>query len=220
MPNIQTLNENYDISDIWGEACSDAYTIISDILRTSLKLKKKKIVLEVSYYIRDLGQRDDPKTSGQERIIQNFEELTSEWFVNLFRQNRFFLVKSETRIADFERVRFNELGFHGFTLDIEVLNEAVETLSSYEEVYESVTPDSIKKVNQLFEDITREIFKVICKPKRIVIHLDKFNESDEMLRYLFEEILNYSPIAKKFSKVTELISELTNARKELFLKIS
>ena len=57
-------------------------------------------------------------------------------------------------------------------------------------------------------------------PKSIEIDLDDFTETNETIRYLVEKILNYSRIADEFSKVSELISELTRARKELFLKIS
>ena len=220
VPNIQTLNENYDPYDTWGDVCNDGYSLISDILRASLELKKKKIILEVSYYIRDYGERGKPGSSKHERIIQNFNELDTKWFIDFLGVDRAFSVKSETRITDFERTRLNDIGFSGFEWNIEILKKAAETLSSYEEVYETVSPDSVKKVNQLFEDIAKEIFKTICKPKRIEIDLNKFAEADEILRYLIEEILNFSYIAEENSKVSELISELIRARKELFLKTS
>jgi hypothetical protein len=204
----------YPKYDEWEDACFGTYLLTDDILRASFKLKTNKIGMDVEYYIHYRERSEGEKT------IRNLDEFEPQWLVDFFRSNRYFSIECETRINDYERDSNGEPDFSAFEHAIKLLNKSVETLSSFEEVYDSISPDSVKKVNRFFEDIVKEIFKVICKSRRIEIDLKKFAEAEEITRYIFEEILNYSHIASKFSKVSEAISELTKARKELFLKIS
>lgn len=198
----------------WENACFGTYLLTVDILRASFKLKANKIGMEVEYHVHDRERSEG------ESPIRSLDEFEPQWLVDFFRSNKRFSIECETRINDYERDTNGEPDFSVFEHAIRLLNKSVETLSSYEEVYETISPDSVKKVNRFFEDMAKEIFKVICKPRRIEIDLKKFAEADEITRYIFEEILDYSRIASKFSKVSEVISELAKVRKELFLKIS
>jgi dihydroneopterin aldolase len=109
-----------------------------------------------------------------------------------------------------------------FTWKLNLLRSfVIDKLTNYEEVYETVCPKITQIATKLFEEIVEEIFTVISKPKKVEVDLTKFSKVDDMTRYLLETYLNYGHISEKFSKgVSELESKLTEARKQLFLRIS
>ncbi len=218
-PNILRLNEGYET---WGDTYNDSFTLAVEVLRASFELEKKKIPLEVSYRIEHFWERDKPPDSlanHKIRIIENLDKFDARWFIDYFRVN-VISVKAKMNIPNFERFWENELNFSLITRGLSQLIESAKSLLSYEEVFESISPDSVRRINQLYEEIAEEIFKTICVSKSLVIDLNKFRETNQLMKYLIEEILNYSYISEKFSKLNELISELADARKELFLKIA
>jgi len=155
----------------------------------------------------------------KKKEIADFGNFDPQWFIN-FSRTHTFNVTCSPRIRDFEQVWDVTLFFSHANWNLLLLAKAIDTLLDYEEVYETVSPDSVKKVKRLFEEISTDVFNIIRKPKRIDVDLSEFSETDEILKYLCEQILDYSHIAEKFSQVTDLIEELVEARRELFLKIS
>ena len=218
IPRISSLGGGYDLSDAWADVSFCAYSVCSEIFRASFELKKKKIPVEVSYSIRDLGVR--PKFETAAKTIENFDGLDLQWFIDFLQPNRAYMITSHPRISNFEQFTVNDIDFGGFERGIDNLKKALEALLPYEEVFETVSPNSVKKTTELFEELAEEIFKTFSRSKTIEINLEKFGEMNGIIRYLIEQTLNYSRIAEKFSKVSEVISELIEARKELFLKIS
>jgi hypothetical protein len=217
VPSISTLS--YDLDDAWGDYYRDAYTLVSEILRASFELKKKKIVIDVSYSMTGLRETDKSESDKEERK-RNFDDLEPKWFVDYLRSRKGgWRICSETEIPDFERWLGNELELDMFRWDVNTLLVAIEQLSNFDEVYETVSPNTVMKAKQLFEEIAEAIFSTAAESKRIEIDLDKFSKAGEVIKYLYEKILNYSHIAEKFSRVSDLISELGETRKELFLKI-
>jgi len=216
MPNIRDISEGYEI---FGDIYNDLMMMLGEILRANFNLNKKEIPLEVSYELRALRERGKPSSEGEKKEITNFENLDPQWFINFCRTHTFY-VACYPRIRDFEQVWNVMLTFSRMEWNLHSLAEAMDTLLNYEEVYETVSPDSVKKVKRLFEETSTDMFNVIRKPKSIDVDLSKFSETDEILRYLCEQILDYSHMAEKFSQVTDLIEELVEARRELFLKIS
>lgn len=197
----------------------DADTIVSEILKAGLETKKKKINLDVSYRLRELGKRGEENSKTTPRIIEKFNKLDLEWFFNLLHSDKVFLLESNIKIQDYERRISNELSFDGFIFIIYELIQAKEKLFKYEDVYESISSDCLDNLNQLIKEVAEEIFKTISKPKTIQIDLNEFSIIDELMRFLIEKILNYSVLAQKLSKISDILSELTKVRKELFLKI-
>lgn len=215
MPNIRDIHEGYET---FGDVYNDFMMVLGEILRANFNLKRKEIHLEVSYELRDLGERSKLSSGSETKEITNFENLDPQWFINFSRTHTFY-VNCYPRIRDFEQVWNVMLSSHA-DWNLGLLAEAMDTLLNYEEVYETVSPDSVKKVKRVFEEISTDMFNVFRKPKSIDVDLSRFSETDEILICLFEQILNYSHIAEKFSQVTDLIDELVEIRKELFLKIS
>lgn len=205
IPNIRSSHLSYEEMQ---DTFHDAFTMTNEILRASFDLKSKNIVLDVSYFIKSTGE--------QERSPEQFD-LRS--FIALLRTNG-VRIDSESNISNFQRFLLNDLNFGIVVWSLGDLNKATERLLRYEEVYESISPDSIAELNALYEKVAEEILMTIHKPKHLEIKLDSFSTTEEIMIYLFEEILNYSHIAQMFSKVADVISDLTQARKELFLKIS
>jgi len=206
---IQNLMTSFENTDEWSES----QYVASDVLTASYDLKKKKVALEVSYELVEFVEKD------KIRRIQNLDEYTPEWFSDFVKEKDFFL-SVDTETSSLGGPIQNAITLSEFRHAIKGLIQTKQNLSTFEEVYENVAPDSVKRFNHLFEEVSAEIFKTIYKPKRIEIDLNKFSETHEIAKYLFEEILGYSHIAERFSKISQLISELERARKELFLKIS
>lgn len=220
--SLKAIQQDITVSDEdSGEKWCDSETIVMDIFRASFDLKKKKITLKVSYVVQDLGERDKPYSESNVREFKNLDIYESQWLVDLVgKTNKAITVESKTQIVDFRRASLNDLSFFKFVRAAQHLIEIEKALSSFEEVYESVSSDSMKKASQLSQEVVEEIFEVVAKPKNIEIDLESFSETHEIAKYLLEEILNYSHITETFSKVSEIVSELEKARKELFLKIS
>jgi len=199
-----------------------AKMLIWNILEASFDLRKRKLSLDVSYRILDLGETNKPYGERDTSVIRNLDEHDSSWFVNLWIKSlgkRTLVLESDTRIVGYERASTYECWFGEFGVFVGNLTDAKRSLSRFEEVYESFAPNSIKEITKLLKEVLERIFEVSFKPKRIEIDLDKFSTTDEVLNYFFEEITNYSSIVGKAPKISEIVSELEKARKELFLKI-
>jgi len=212
-----------DLDGLRGEfedTLFDAEVIVSEILRASFETKKKKINLDISYRLFDLGERSKKSSEIAPRVIENFDELEPKWFFDLLHSDKAFILESNTKIQGYERKICNELSFTEFKFFIYKLIRAKQKLSKYEEVYESISPNCLNNLNRLIKEVTEEIFKTISKPKTVQIDLDKFSTTDEIMKFLIEEVLNYSTLTQKLSRISEIISELTEARKELFLKVA
>jgi len=199
---------------------SEIEMIVWDILKGSFNLKKRKFALEVSYCIVDFMEKSD-SPSEKYKYIRSFNGIEPRWLFDLLmKKDGLVFITAEPHIVGLSQSHISSVVFSMFEHAVHNLVKASKILSSHEEVYETVAPDSVKKVNHLIEEAAGEVFETIRKPIRLEIDLDKFSKSDDIVIYLFEKVLNCSHIADKFSKVSELISELTEARKELFLKIS
>jgi len=210
--------------DSLAEELVDSYfaaeTITSEVIMASFETKKKKVNLAASYRL-ILWERDKKSSEKTSRVIEKFDEMSPEWLFNLFHSDKTsFFVESCTTIQGYEKRAVNELDFSYFIFSIIRLIEAKKNLSKYEEVYESICPNCLKNLNQLIKEVIEEFFKTISKPKTIQIDLDKFSTIHEIIEFLIEEVLNYSTLTQKLSRIPEIISELTEVRKELFLKIA
>jgi len=218
VPNLSALWEDvkayYSKYPQWENACFGTYLLATDILRASFNMKTKKIDMEVEYIVSIQDRSEGAKK------VSNLNEFEPKWFIDLTHSNKKFSVTCNTNIKNYKRDTDGEPEFDVFEDIIILLKKSQNLLLDYEEVYEMVSPNLFKKVNCFVEDVTKEIFKVIRKPKHIELDLNEFADSEEIKSYVFEEILNYSQLASKFSKISEVVSELVETRKELFLKIS
>ena len=217
---VSPLSDIDSLAEELEDTYFDAEVIASEIIKASFETKKKKVNLAVSYRLR-LWERDKKSSEKTSRVIEKFDEMSPEWLFNLFHSDKpSFFVESRTTIQGYKKRVDNELDFSDFYSLICWLIEAKKKLSKYEEVYESISPNCLKNLNQLIKEGIEEIFKTISKPKTIQIDVDKFSTIDEIIEFLIEEVLNYSTLARKLSRISEIISELTEVRKELFLKIA
>ena len=219
MPNLST---DSDLKEEVGEDNSNNLNVlISEILKASFELKKTKFKLTVSYELTNFGKNGKFYSEKDVRKIRDFSELSHEYLIDLIKSGGMFRIETDTDIPDYQREIVNEIEFNDFTYTLEFIRRAINKLSKYEEVYDSISPDSVKKAERLVEEISSEILQVISTPKEISVDLSKFSKTNEIARYLFENSLNYSPIAHKISEgVSSLVSNLTEVRRELFLKIS
>jgi hypothetical protein len=215
------------LSDDFQEALEDEYhdanTIAEQILRASFESKKTKFTLEVSYELIDFGLigSGKPDQRKEPRQTSDFSQSSPRLLKDLLEGGRSFLIESNTTIIDYEPRVKNEIDFHDYIWSLKSLKNAVNMLASYEEVYDAVCPNISKSASQLFEQLSEELFNLISEPKRIELDLTKFSKVDDIARYLFETYLNYNHISQKFSEgVSELDSRLTEARRQLFLRIS
>lgn len=215
IPTNFTLTED---SDELAEATFLAF----EILTASFELKRKSISLEVSYYLEDLGERNKPYDKREKREIHDFENYSPQLLIDFIGKgkNRTLLLESDARIVGFNRIYSNNVEIKPLLWSIEWLLKAKDTLSSYQVVYENFSPNSIKKLNLLIEEIAEEVLETIRKPKHIEVDLNKLTHMNEIIKYLVDKIGNYSNVAMKISKVSEVISELTEIRKELYSKIT
>lgn len=217
---ISPLSDIDSLAEELEDTYINAQTVTSEIIMASFETKKRKVNLAVSYRLR-LWERDKKPSEKTSRVIEKFDEMSHEWLFDLFHSDKTgFFVESRTTIQGYKKRVDNELDFSDFDFLIRWLIEAKKKLSKYEEVYESISPNCLKNLNQLIKEGIEEIFKTISKPKTIQIDLDKFSTIDEIIEFLIEEVLNYSTLARKLSRISEIISELTEVRKELFLKIA
>lgn len=224
--SLRNINITHNLNsiesyEVWGDTTNDVVSLVADILRASFNLKTKNIVLDVSYYAEGQRKEQTGFTSTFKGGGEGFFGVEeAQTFVDTLRTYS-VRIDSKTSIANFERFwRGNDLSFSILMSGFEELKEAKEKLLAYEEVYESLCPHVIRKLNQIIDNIAEGILEAIRKSKHIELDLQEFSEVRGIMIYLLEEILQYSKIAKEFSEVSELISELTEARKELFLKIS
>jgi len=216
IPNISSLKEGYET---WGDAHGNAYTIATEILRASYELKTKKVSVNFPYEGTDYGEWDKPKSKKVEyKELKDFSSFSQDSFIDHIRTHH-FRIETGFEIPNFEQFWSNGLEFD-FLWNLRALEKAKQQLLAYEEVYENISLDSVNKLDKLFEEIAVEILRTIRNPKSLKINLEEFSNVNEIMKYLYENVLNYSFITKKFSNVPLLISELTEARKELFLKIS
>ncbi len=210
----ESLEDDYD----------DVNDITEQIVYAGFDSKRTKFTLEVSYELTDYGEISKPSSEREKKRINDFSQLNpkllAHMLTNLFKKN-IFEIYSETVIPDYQRRVVNEISFDLILANLHKLNLAIDKLTNFEEVYETVCPNIIKTATQLFEDISEEIFNVISEPKKVEVDLTRFSKVNDIARYLFETYLNYNHISEKFSKgIFELDSKLTEARKQLFLRIS
>lgn len=219
MPNLST--DSNLMEEVSEDNSNNLDILISEILKASFELKKTKFKLTVSYELTEYGKEGEFYLEKDVRRIRDFSGLSHEYFIDLIKTDGMFYLETDTNIPDYQREVGNEITFDDFTWSLEFIWKAINTLSKYEEVYDSISPDSVKNAKRLVEEISSEILQVISTPKEISVDLNKFSKTQEIARYLFENSLNYSPIAHKISEgVSSLISNLTEIRRQLFLKIS
>jgi len=220
--NLPRLSDpNCNITENFEDEYNDASLIVNELLQANFESKRRRFTLKVSYELFDLGQSDKEYSERETKRISDFSKSNPELLIDLLKSNRTFYINSETDILDFQRKSGNSIGFGLIVLSIEALWFAIEKLSAYEEVYDTVCPSIVKKANHLLEETTEEVFNVISKSKTIEIDLKEFSRTEDILEHLIDRYLNYNVISEKLSQgISELDSKLTEARKELFLRIS
>jgi hypothetical protein len=130
------------------------------------------------------------------------------------------ILHSDIKIQNFERQLSNDIGLNRWIGLLSNLRNARRKLAEFEDVYNSISPDCVKKLDKLIKEIGEAVFATFSTPKRLEIDLDEITGTDELERLLIEKTMNYSEINKKFLGVSEIVSNLTETRKQLFLKIS
>lgn len=211
------ITPNVDHAEL-VDTYNDAEMVVWDIIRIHYDFKVKEFVLDISYRLR---YYEGEKISSETRVeVYNFADYKVKWFIDLINSGKLLFIQSDIRIRKYQRHVGNEITFHDFIWALQCLNNVKVELAKFEEVYDSISPNCVKKVNNLFEELAKAVFDVFSQPNEMEIDLDRFSNTDEICRFLIEETLNFSEIAKKFSKVSEIISELSETRKQLFLKIS
>ena len=194
--------------------------IVNDVLKASFETTKKRMTLSVSYELTDCGARTKPYSEKEPEKITDFSNLSSKLLIDLIKSDRTFWIQSTTVIPHFERRLANEIEFDVSSWGLVNLWRVICRLSKFEEVYDTVCPNIVKRANQLLEITAEEIFKVISESKKVEVDLEKFSKTDDLAKYLVETFLNYSHIYGNFSKgISDLIHSLTEARKELFLRL-
>ena len=210
-----------DLHESLEDEYNDVSTIAEQILRASFESKRTKFTLEVGYGLTDFGEMKKHASEKEWKIYDDFSQSSPNLLLDLLRTNRSFLLSSKTVIPDYQRRIGNEISFHIFMWELRSLKSAVDKLANYEEVYETVCPNITETASRLLEQVCEEIFSVISESKKVEVDLTKFLKVDDIARYLFETYLNYNHISEKFSKGnSELDSKLSEARKQLFLRMS
>ncbi len=219
LPNLSDLN--YDLQENLEDIYIDASIIVEDFLRAYFESKKTHFTLRVSYELNDLGASGKPYSENETRRISDFSQSSPKLLVDLLRSDRSFCINSETDILDVQRRVGNSPGFDPLEWGLRGLWFALSKLSAYEEVYDTVCPNVVKQANQLLEETAEQVFKAISVPRTVEIDLKEFSKTDDIIKRLIDTLLNYTHISEKLSQgISELDSKLTEARKELFLKIS
>ena len=201
----------------WEDTATDIYALTSELLIASFDLKTKKILMNISYTA-EAWEKSLKKSKVGEIKTTPLGLNNLESFLNVLRSS-FVVIETEVNIGNAERRSTNSPDFNHVNCDAKILADALEALNRFEEVYESLSPYCVNNVKQVFEQVATEIFLTVNQPKTIELELTKFQSSDEISEHLCKEILNYPRIADKLSKVSELISDLIEARTELFKKV-
>ena len=204
-------------SDEWGEA----KFLADDILRASFEMKKRQIRLNITYLLEDWGKKGEkmPHLTPRIPLPDKFEPL---WLANFLLRNRdkAIWLETETEIIGFERPSANSPDSVAFLFVLKALIDAIDKLSTFEEVYDSLVLNSVENIRQIYATLSEELLKTIWKNKQVEINLDNFKNAKQVERFLLEEITSYSKLIKKFSEVSEVVSVLKEVRKELFSKVS
>lgn len=212
---------NCDLEKDWEDTYFDASTIVEDFLRAYFESKRTQFTLRVSYELNDLGAPGKPYSEKETRRISDFSQSSPKLLVDLLRSDRSFYISSETDILDVQRRVGNSPRFDPLERGLHGLWFALSKLSAYEEVYDTVCPNVVKQANQLLEETAEQVFKAISVPRTVEIDLKEYSKTDDITKHLIDTLLNYTHISEKLSQgISELDSKLTEARKELFLKIS
>jgi hypothetical protein len=219
LPRLQ--DQNCDIRESIPDEYNDANMIANDLLQAYFESKTTRFTLKVTYWLTDLGDLDKEYSKREIKDISDFSKSSPKLLIDLLKANKSFWIHSETDILEIQRQFGNSIGFHPITWGIESLWFAIKKLSMYEEVYDTVCPNIVKRVNNLLDEIAEDVFRVISEPKTIEIDLKEFSKTDDIIKHLIDRYLTYIAISEKLSQgISELDSKLTEARKELFLKIS
>jgi hypothetical protein len=218
---LPKIDETCDLRETIGDSYWDANVLTQQILIASFESKKTKIMLEVSYELKDYGKTGELDSEAKTKTTSDFSQSSPKLLYDLFKLDRAFSIESNTVIPDYQRNLGNEIHLDLLEWGLRNLVFAIDKLTNYEEVYETVSANIMKFAIHLLEETTKEVFKVISEPKKVEVDLRKFSRADDITKYLFETYLNYGHISKMLSQgISELDSKLTEARKELFLRIS
>jgi hypothetical protein len=218
LPNLS--DPNCDLKDL-DDTYFDALTIVEDLLRANFESKKTQFTLKVSYELVDVGESGKHYSEKEERTTNDFSQSSPKLLIDLLKSRRTFYINSETDILDVQRQVGNSPSLNDTVWGLRDLWFVINRLSAYEEVYETVCPNVLKQANQLLEETVEQVFKAISAPKTIEINLKKFSKTDDITKYVIDTLTDYTHITAKLSHgISELDSKLTEARKELFLRIS
>ena len=213
LPCLSDLNRDSD-------EYNDASIIVNELLQANFESKRTRFTLKVTYELSYPRQLDKEYSESETKSISDFSKSNPELLIDLLKSNRVYIY-SKTDIVGFQRQLGNSIGFSSITWSIDALRFAIGKLSAYEEVYDTVCPSIVKEANHLLKETTEEVSNVVSKSKTIEIDLKEFSRTEDILEHLIDRYLNYNVISEKFSQgISELDSKLTEARKELFLRIS
>ena len=215
LPKLEDIHLPNELIDTYA----DAYLLASNIVIAGYELKKKNIILNVSYTA-SLEQSSE-NSKYRIRRIKNIGEYDIDQFIYLIKSANFITIYSETEIEGYEPIFSNviyEISFIDITSRFRRLIRAKNDLATYAEIYETLSPNLMNKIDQLIKEIAKEILKA-CKAKKIEINLEEFSSTHDIARYLLNEYLNYNSLERSFSKIFGIISELSNVSKQLFLKL-
>ena len=207
--------EDTHLPDELVDTYTDAYVLASNIVIAGYELKKKKFVLDVSYFASLVQTSENLKRF---RRINNIAEYDVDRFIDLIESESFITIYSKTKIEGYEPFFSNEISFIDFTRILRLLIHVKNNLVAYAEIYEILSPNLMNKIDQLIKEIAEEILKA-CKAKKIEINLEEFSSTHDIARYLLDEYLNYNSLERIVSKISGITSELSDMSKQLFLKL-
>ncbi len=228
---LTTLNKQIEILNNWGEPTQlnmvnpliddftyDASTIAWGLLRAAFDTEKRKMRLKVIYHVRYSEKSDNEKTMNCQEIT-DFTNLDSKWLLSMLHSKKFdsIYADSEVIIEENPQNLMNNLQLPTVQM-LYWLNMVRRELSKFEEVYENISPNSIRDFDKFFEELTEDAFSILSSNRKLEIDLDNFETTNILTLYLAEAITDFSKHEQKVPKLKPIINQLNEARKQLFSK--
>ncbi len=205
--------------DRTSDIVNDTDTLINDILRASFATKKKRLNLEISYFVIDYGDTNTPfdkRYTSKEFSLQ--KKHNQDWLSNILtKEGRRIRIYTETEIKDYSRYWGNSPDFNAFVWAFRRLLEITNKLSAYEEVYETLACNSLNEFRDTSTELGKALSGLMQQEKRLIeINLDALEDFEMMRDYLWDQIFDYSNLKKIVVKTSGMVPALKKARKELF----
>lgn len=206
-------SENNVETDSWeDEEMSDAALTLRDFAKGT-----KKTTLFISYRFGIISEKDnifkvkairDLNADGKNQLVYTLHD-TSE---------KGFLISAEIGLEKYEEL-IASIPLYCFEKFLNRITKVMEKLLLYEEIYESINPNSIDNLRQFLDETACLILKVLRNKKTVEVDSEKLSTTKEVIQFLNKNLVNYSKFAIRLTKLSEILADLEDMCKQLFLKI-